>query len=151
MTPKTVIIRHRRENLRKCSLKGLEGDPDLLFYTYPTDSLPDFTGYILLEVGALPLSEADRESGLLLIDGTWRLTAQMRKSISVPIQARSLPAGIKTAYPRKQTECPDPEAGLASVEALYLAHKLLGRRTEGFLDHYHWKKAFLEMNGLGIA
>jgi pre-rRNA-processing protein TSR3 len=151
MSHKTIILRHRRENIRKCSLKGLEGDPDLLFYIYPIDTLPNLTGYISLEVGAPPLTEADRESGLLLLDGTWRLAAQMRKSIVQSIQARSLPAGIKTAYPRKQTECPDPKSGLASIEALVVAHHILGRRTEGLLDHYYWKKAFLEMNDLGIA
>jgi pre-rRNA-processing protein TSR3 len=146
MTLKTIILRHRRENLRKCSLRGLEEHPDLLFYTYPIHPLPLLSGYIILEVGAPPLTIADQEYGLLLIDGTWRLAETMRKSISQPMLARSLPSGFKTAYPRKQTGCPDPESGLASVEALYLAHKILKRSTEGLLNHYYWEKTFLDIN-----
>jgi len=188
---KTLILRHRRENLRKCSLRGLETHPDLAFYTYPTHILPDLTGYLLLEVGAPPLTEADQGYGLLLIDATWKLAEPMRKSIAYsarsslvnsggpqsgsdsrndsskmgcsdgppnspnltarhiqPILARSLPPGFKTAYPRKQTGCPDPESGLASVEALYLAHKILNRATEGLLDHYYWEEKFLAINAL---
>lgn len=145
---KTIILRHRRENLRKCSLRGLESRDDLTFYTYPIDSLPDLTCYLILEVGAPPLTEADQDFGLLLIDGTWKLAEAMRKSIRGPILTRSLPPGFKTAYPRKQTGCPDPDAGLASVEALYLAHKLLKRSTEDLLNHYYWKKEFLEINDL---
>ncbi len=143
---KTLILRHRRENLRKCSLRGLETHPDLSFYTYPVDPLPDLTGYILLEVGAPPLTIADHHLGLLLIDGTWKLAEKMRKSITTPILTRSLPPGIKTAYPRRQPDCPDPTSGLASVEALYYAHKILKRSTEGLLNHYYWEKTFLELN-----
>ena len=139
---RTIILRHRRENLRKCSLTGLENRPELLFLTYPVDPLPDLTGYLLLKVGAPPLSIEDANRGLFLIDGTWRLALQMEKQ-SPKLEARSLPPGIRTAYPRKQTHCPDPEAGLSSVEALYLAHLILGRPTEGLLDHYHWKEQFL--------
>jgi pre-rRNA-processing protein TSR3 len=148
---KTLILRHRRENLRKCSLRDLETHPDLAFYTYPNHPLPDLTGYLLLEVGAPPLTEADKGYGLLLIDATWKLAEPMRKSIGQPILGRSLPAGFKTAYPRKQTGCPDPESGLASVEALYLAHKILHRSTAGLLDHYYWKEKFLEINALENA
>jgi pre-rRNA-processing protein TSR3 len=143
---KTIILRHRRENLRKCSLRGLESHPDLDFYTYPIHSLPDISRYIVLEVGAQPLTAADQDFGLLLIDGTWRLAETMLKSLSPTRLTRSLPPGYKTAYPRKQTGCPDPEVGLASVEALYLAHILLKRSTEGLLNHYYWKKDFLEIN-----
>ena len=61
---------------------------------------------------------------------------------------RSLPKCIKTAYPRKQSDCSNPERGLASIEAIYVAHLLLGRNVEGLLGNYYWKKEFL--SGLGI-
>ena len=35
------------------------------------------------------------------------------------------------------------------VEALFLAYHILGRPTEGLLDHYHWAEEFLKLNGLG--
>jgi pre-rRNA-processing protein TSR3 len=144
----TIIIRHRRENLRKCSLTGLEHRPDLKFYTYPIDPLPDLTGYLVLKVGAPPLSAADRGKGLLLIDGTWRLAERMERQLQQGLEARSLPGGYRTAYPRRQTGCPSEDEGLSSIEALYLAHKCLNLSTEGLLDHYHWKDHFLMINEL---
>ncbi len=148
---KTVILRHRRENLKKCSLRGLETLPDLSFYTYPVDQLPDYSTFLLLKVGAPPLEKKDAERGLFLIDGTWRLAQVMEKHLPWKMEARSLPGHYRTAYPRRQTDCPDPDSGLASVEALYIAHLLLGRSTEKLLDAYHWKKLFLEINDFSDA
>lgn len=145
---KTVILRHKRENLKKCSLAGLEGRSDFAFYTYPLDPLPDLSGYLLLKVGALPLTKSDANRGLLLIDGTWRLAQVMEKNLGRQLEERSLPGNFKTAYPRRQTECPNPEEGLASIEALYLAFLLLGRDGEGLLDRYYWKERFLKINFL---
>lgn len=142
----TVIVRHRRENLKKCSLRGLENRPDLTFYTYPVDRLPDLSTFLLLKVGAPPLTRTDRDKGLLLIDGTWRLAQVMEKQLPQKLEARSLPGSYRTAYPRRQTDCPDPASGLSSIEALYIAHLLLGRSTEGLLDHYHWRDRFFEIN-----
>lgn len=143
----TAIIRHRRENLKKCSLSGLEEHEGLVFYTYPVDPLPSFAGYLLLKVGAPPLTEADVGRNLLLIDGTWRLAQVIEKQLPL-LEARSLPGNFRTAYPRKQTHCPDPHAGLSSVEALFLAHKLLHRPHSDLLDRYFWKNQFLGLNEL---
>lgn len=144
----TLIYRHRKENLKKCSLRGLESHPDLQFFTYPTHSLPDLSSYLLLEVGAPPLTSEDAHLSLLIIDATWRLTATIRKTLPVNLPTRSLPTHFRTAYPRKQTQCPNPQEGLASIEALYLAHKILNRSTKGLLETYLWKTRFLSLNGL---
>lgn len=144
---KTIILRHRRENLKKCSLRGLETHESLKFYTYPKDPLPDYAGYILLKVGAPELTVADKDKGLFLIDGTWKLALVMEKQIHFPFIERSLPPHYKTAYPRRQTDCPNPETGLATVEALYIAHRILERPYGDLLDFYHWKNAFLSSNG----
>jgi pre-rRNA-processing protein TSR3 len=144
----TVILRHRRENLKKCSLRGLEGRSGLLFFTYPVDQLPDFSHFLLLKVGAPLLTLADSDRGLFLIDGTWRLAQVMEKQLPWKLEARSLPGSYKTAYPRRQTDCPDPASGLSSREALYLANLLLGRSTDHLLDGYHWKDHFLKLNNL---
>ena len=57
--------------------------------------------------------------------------------------------GYRTAYPRVSKLGTDPDNGLASVEALYLAYHLLGRPTAGLLDHYRWAVEFLRLNGWG--
>jgi pre-rRNA-processing protein TSR3 len=150
MTLPTIIIRHPRENLKKCSLRGLEDRPDFLFFK-PRSILPDLSSYIYLQVGAKPLSQEDAQFGLLLLDATWRLAKSMETQLfeqtqmqGITLHARSLPPHHRTAYPRRQTDCPDPHAGLASIEALYLAYQILGRSTDGLLDHYHWKNDFLK-------
>lgn len=145
-SPTTLILRHRRENLNKCSLSGLEARADLRFYTYPSDPLPDCSSYLLLKVGAPILTPADASRGIFLLDGTWRLAEKMEKQLRLPLEARSLPTCFRTAYPRRQTGCPDAEAGLASIEALYIAHWILGRPLDGLLAHYHWRDAFIELN-----
>lgn len=145
----TVIVRHRKENLAKCSLRGLESRPDLHFVSYPDGQLPSLEGYLLLTMDGPVLTPEDREWGLVLLDGTWRYAQKMLEQWShqLPRVARSLPAQYETAYPRAQTDCPDPLRGLASVEALYLAHQILGRSTEGLLDGYHWREGFLQRVG----
>ena len=95
-----------------------------------------------------PLAKSDEGYGLFLIDATWTYAETMHKQIKYPhlIQKRSLPAGYQTAYPRRQEDCSDPARGLASVEALYIAYRILGRDGTGLLDNYYWKEEFLKKN-----
>lgn len=144
--PPTLIFRHRKENLKKCSLRGLEDREDLQFWTYPLKELPPVEGYLLLALNAPPLTREDKSRGLLLLDGTWRYAAKMQERLALPLELRSLPAGCVTAYPRRQEDCQDPLRGLASVEALFVAYSVLGRETAGLLDGYYWKELFLEKN-----
>ncbi len=148
--PPTVVIRHRLENLKKCSLRGLESRSDFIFLTYPYKSLPDLSGYIILAVDAPPLSVDDAKRGLLVLDATWRYAEKMMKPLHQQPQYiyRSLPHHYRTAYPRCQHDCPDPERGLASIEAIYLSYRLMGRSVEGLLDRYYWKEQFLRINQL---
>lgn len=144
--PVTVIARHRRENLKKCSLKGLEGRSDLLFIPYPFETLPPLAGYIRLGFDGDLLSKADADKGIVLLDATWRYATRMERAlheIYPDLPVRSLPPYL-TAYPRCQEGCAYPARGLASVEALYIAYTILERPTAGLLDHYFWKKAFLQ-------
>lgn len=148
--PPTIILRHRRENLKKCSLRGLENREDALFFAYPGREIPKVENYILLTLDAPPLTIEDKEHGLFLIDGTWRLAQTMENFVTSQITfiPRSIPSGFVTAYPRRQADCIDPTRGLASVEALFIAYLTLGRSTGGLLDHYYWKDVFFERNAL---
>lgn len=161
-----IIVRHRRENKKKCTLTPLEKRPDCLFIPYPNKSQPPkeslffFSskpellepaylkekGYALLCPGAPPLTLEHRNSvkGLILIDCIWRYAEKMHTYIDPQqiLPTFSLPQEIVTAYPRKQEEA----AGLASIEALFSAGSLLGWNADGDLDEYYWKEAFLEKN-----
>ena len=152
MTHPTIILRHRKENLKKCSLRGLEKRNDLSFYTYPTSMDLNLEGYVMLYLdpnSPKVLSQEDKNYGLFLLDSTWNYEKKMHDQIlknHPKIIYRSLPDHFVTAYPRIQTGCVDPEKGLATVEALYIAYKILDKNTEGLLDHYYFKEAFLEKN-----
>jgi pre-rRNA-processing protein TSR3 len=144
LLPPTVIVRHSRENPRKCSVIPLRGRPDIVFLTYPVEDRPPLDGYVRLAAEGPPLSLADAEKGVLLLDGSWRWAAAMTRDF-VDVPARSL-HGWRTAYPRVSKLGTDPDNGLASIEALFVAYRLLGRSTNGLLDSYHWADTFLRAN-----
>ena len=105
----------------------------------------DLSQYVRLGIGGPVIGPQDANRGLLLLDGTWRWAAKMETAYQ-HMTVRSLPK-IQTAYPRKSEVFEDPAEGLATIEALYAALRLLGRETQGLLDQYHWKRQFLELNG----
>jgi pre-rRNA-processing protein TSR3 len=145
-TPITIIVRHTHENRKKCSVWPLRGREDLHFLSYPVRERPALEGYVRLAAEGPELSSADAESGILLLDGSWRWAAAMTRDFE-DVPPRSL-HGYKTAYPRVSKLGSDPDNGLASVEALFVAYHILGRSTEGLLDHYRWAEEFLRNNGL---
>jgi pre-rRNA-processing protein TSR3 len=97
---------------------------------------------------APPLQASDGDKGIFLLDATWRYASKMLHFVEshATIEKRSIPKGFRTAYPRRQDDCPNPEEGLASIEALYIVYVITGRDPQGLLDGYHWKDLFLEKN-----
>jgi pre-rRNA-processing protein TSR3 len=142
--PITIIVRHARENPKKCTVLPLKGRDDVRLLSYPAKDLPSFEGYIRLAADGPELSGADCACGILLLDGSWRSADKMVTHFQA-IPPRSL-HGWKTAYPRVSKLGTDPDNGLASIEALYVAYHILGRPPAGLLDHYHWASRFLELN-----
>jgi pre-rRNA-processing protein TSR3 len=125
-SPVTIIVRHPKENPRKCSVVPLKG-------------------YVRLAADGPELSVADRDQGILLLDASWRWAdAMVAEFAHVP--PRSL-HGVATAYPRVSKLGTDPDNGLASIEALYAAYHRLGRPTDGLLASYRWADEFLKRNG----
>lgn len=142
--PPTWMVVHPRERRAKCTIRHLREQPGYVFYKYPKVPLPP-AGYCRLGLGGPLLSPADAHSGLLILDGTWRWAEQMLPRFQ-DLPVRSLPP-LVTAYPRVSKLMEDPDAGLATVEALFAAYRLLGRPTDGILDQYHWRDEFLALNG----
>lgn len=157
----TLILRHRKERLSKCSLRGLEGRRDLRFWTYPLevsaleDELLQCGPVTLLTPCAPVLDSSDDRRPLLLLDGTWRLAARMAHHLwqrsDHLLVARSLPKNWITSYPRCPMHCPEHCQGLASVEALFAALMTLNRDIEGLLDGYLWKEPFLRRSGFLLS
>jgi pre-rRNA-processing protein TSR3 len=143
----TYIIRHRKENLKKCSLRGIEQRKDCIFLSYPASELPSFQNYLHLSLEAeVELSAGEQAAGLLLLDATWRYAEKMERAVA-HVPKRRLPLAARTAYPRRQTGCSDPLLGLASIEALAIAYHILGREFKTLLEGYYWREEFLRLNG----
>jgi len=140
----TTVIRHPKERISKCSLRFLHDRPEMTFHRATKAFTFDATGFTLLAVDAPPLTLADRGRPLLLLDSTWRYLTDLEGALTGEPVRRSIPAGVPTAYPRVSRVYEDPEGGLASVEALYVARRILGDDDPSLLDGYHWKDAFLE-------
>jgi pre-rRNA-processing protein TSR3 len=147
--PVTVIVRHSHENPRKCSILPLRGRADIVICSYPVKQRPNLEGYVRLAAEGPELSRADAGCGVLLLDGSWRWAESMTREF-IDVLPRSL-HGWRTAYPRVSKRGTDPDNGLASVEALYAAYQILGRSTEGLLDHYRWRDEFLKQNAAHTA
>jgi pre-rRNA-processing protein TSR3 len=143
--PPTVIVVHPREKRSKCSVEALRARDDFSFFTFPNNVTVPLDTFVRLGMGGEELSEADAAAGLLVLDGTWKLAEKMEPFYQdVPI--RTLPL-IRTAYPRTSKIFQDPAGGLATVEAVYAALRIMKRPLDGLLDHYHWKDRFLKLNG----
>lgn len=141
--PEVVIIRHARERISKCSLRHLHDRPGFTFHKAIKQFEYDASGYLELAVDAEPLTIADQGRPLLLLDSTWRLLDELRNCVTGETIRRSIPSQVKTAYPRSSRYYEDPDGGLASIEALYVALTVLGYEDETLLDGYHWKDEFL--------
>ncbi|MCH2210924.1 MAG: hypothetical protein MK110_06450 [Fuerstiella sp.] len=141
----TVMVVHPRERRSKCTVEPLRGRNDFLFVRFPNKAPISLDRYIRLGIGGQELSESDSDSGLLVLDGTWKLVARMEPFYS-ELPVRSLPT-VATAYPRVSQLYQDPAEGLATIEAVYVAHRLMRRDVGGLLEQYHWKDEFLGLNG----
>ena len=145
MVLSVLIIVRRGESRAQCTIQPLRGTPGLDFLSYPLRRKPDLSRHLLLTPDALPLTGADAGRPLLLLDANWHYAPRMRKAIE-PVEARSIPPGWRTAYPRRSKIHADPTSGLATIEALFAAFCVLGRRDDSLLRLYPWRDAFLAVN-----
>lgn len=145
MFPETVIVRHKKERIQKCSVQPLTEKSGFNFISYPGEKAKGLeSDYIRLSTDAKMLSKGDADKGLLILDCNWRYVKDMEKDY-LDVPERGLPL-FETAYPRCAKDNTDPDFGLATIEAIYIAYKILGRSTEGLFDNYYFKDMFLELN-----
>lgn len=148
------MIRHAKERLAKCSLRPLElrlrslNDAGFKFTRYGFEKSFTFQPQaLLLGFEGELLSKKDSERELVILDASWKLASKMATHRDLKkLETRSLDKRWKTAYPRRQIDCQEPERGLASIEALYAACIQMGQKKEELFFDYHWKEIFLEKN-----
>jgi pre-rRNA-processing protein TSR3 len=159
-----------KEKRSKCSLVPVERLENTLFRRAKEGFTYEGTGHLLLSPDAPEIGPADaflsaeefeamQASGraglvlhdgdnalrpVLLLDSVWRLLPGMRARVTGRPVERSLPRWLRTAYPRVSKMTDDPECGLATVEALYAAVRLMGFDCPEILDGYRWRDDFLK-------
>jgi pre-rRNA-processing protein TSR3 len=145
--PKCRAVQHHQPTLSAVVDSDYSGAVTQPLWPEPfRDRVPPLAGYVRLGLGGPVLSRGEAAGGLLVLDGTWRLVQPMERQFAhVPI--RSLPEW-KTAYPRSSKTFADPQGGLATIEAIYLAYTILERDTSGLLNDYYWADEFLALNGV---
>ena len=134
-----------REPAKKCSLTPLRGMEGVRFVPIRGERRVDAGRRIWLHPEGEELRHEDRGLGLLIVDCTWKRLAKLSKRIDGDLLPRRLPR-LVTAYPRRSKLTPDPEHGLASVEALYAALVLLDAPRPAILAQYRWAEQFLAAN-----
>jgi pre-rRNA-processing protein TSR3 len=125
--PPTIVVVHPRENRRKCSVEPLRSRPGFRFWTFPQRGGEPLDGYVRLAIGGPLLGAADARSGLLVLDGTWRLAQRMEPFFrDVPV--RSLRRGDRLPCASKAHPA---GAGLATIEAStpHSSRRAAGRRA----------------------
>jgi len=145
-----LILRDPRESKAKCSLTPLRGAPGIAFLEYRHDRRFEVGGRVLLSPEGEPFGPDDAGSDLLLIDCAWRRVPRLLGRCDGELRPRRLPA-LVTAYPRSSKTFRDPDAGLASVEALYAASVLLGEPHPEWLADYRWRDEFLRANAAALG
>ena len=142
--PPTIIVVHPKERRKKCTVEPLRGREDFRFWKFPRQGPESLDGYVRLGLYGPLLTVADRDRGILVLDGTWKLADRMLPDFE-QLPVRSL-LPWRTAYPRVSKLYEDPASGLATIEALYAAFWQTGRDTTRLLDRYHWREEFLDTN-----
>ncbi|MFN0059309.1 MAG: hypothetical protein ACKVX7_12715 [Planctomycetota bacterium] len=143
-----VIVRHYRENRKKCSVEALVHDVRFHFVSFRPGMTLAVDGFTVLAIDGPELSPADAGRPLVLLDSNWRHVDSMRRALRGEFHPRSLSLKLTTSYPRVSKLGYDPNGGLASIEALYVALRILGRRDDRLLANYHWGASFLAQPSL---
>lgn len=160
------ILVDRKERPKKCSILPLAYRSDFRIVRfdrrYPIIPL---TGSLLLHPDGVPLSRddayvADRDELILCaIDCNWIRLKGVLDRVAGPLPPRvRIPGGFQSTYRRRSGRDLDPEGGLATIEALFVASAFLGVWDETLLREYAMGPEFLRVNapmferhGLGPA
>lgn len=142
-----IIVDHS-ETANKCTILPLAYRPDFQIKRRPHSLKAD----ILLHPDGIPitqLKDLSQVQRLGAVDCVWRRLDPILQKISGPLPLLvSIPADFLTAYPRASRKDFDPEGGLATIEALFIAAALLGRWDQSLLREYYFGEKFLRENAV---
>ncbi len=143
-----IIVDHS-ETANKCTILPLSYRADFhidrrrLSHTLSAD--------ILLHPNGLPLPQfimvQPRVQRLAAIDCIWRRLDPILERLEHPHpHLVRIPEQFVTAYPRRSRKDFDPDGGLATIEALFIAAAFVGTWDLSLLREYFFAEKFLELN-----
>lgn len=152
------ILVDRRENPRKCTVLPLAHRPDFNIIKFdPQGPLAPLSSPLLLHMDGPPLDELapllkHKTEALAVIDCHWRRLPSLLRRLSPPLPPLArIPAGFVTAYPRRNIQGLDPDGGLATIEAMFIAAAFVGVWDETLFSAYHFGAEFLTLNREAFA
>jgi pre-rRNA-processing protein TSR3 len=150
MTLEFEIVVDKGETPNKCTILPLADRADfLIMRPARSEPIPTLTGDLLLHPDGELLSQIKglNVKRLSVIDSNWKWLPLLMGRVQPPVpRLARIPAGFKTAYPRRSKKNTDPEEGLATIEAVFIAAAFLGHWDETLFAKYHFGAEFLAMN-----
>ncbi|GAC57084.1 hypothetical protein GOHSU_16_00405 [Gordonia hirsuta DSM 44140 = NBRC 16056] len=149
------VVVDRTERVQKCTILPLAYRDDFEIRRVRRGApVEPLTGDLLLHPDGESLATlgprliaAGPVGRLSAIDCIWKQLDGFLSCIGRPLpQPAAIPPGFVTAYPRKNKVDLDPDGGLATIEALFIAAAFLGVWDETLLAEYYFGPAFLEAN-----
>lgn len=139
------------ESANRCTIAPLADRPDFhIIQVKRSEGQPlgPFQSPILLHPdGECVTKFATPVSGIATIDCVWKRLPTLLNRLAAPLpQLARIPAGFVTAYPRHNKHGEDPDAGLATIEAIFVAAALLGNWDVTLLSRYYFGQRFVELN-----
>ena len=153
------VLVDRVESRKKCTILPLDYRADFVIKRFARGkALPPITADLFLHLDGAPLDALARQGALAnvrclgLLDCQWgRCAAILSEGRAVLPTLARIPDGFRTAYRRQSRTGQDPDAGLASIEALFIGAAFLGRWDPSLLREYHFGDAFLAGNTASFA
>ena len=146
------VLLDKGETPNKCTIAPLAGRPDFSLFRVKGDRKwgPLRSSILLHHKGeclTVIKKSLDEVHGIASVDCVWRRLDKLLDRIEgpLPILAR-IPDNFVTAYPRKSEKNTDPESGLATIEAIFVASALFGHWEPSLLSQYYFGRKFIEMN-----
>ena len=140
------------ETPNKCTIAPLAGRSDFKLIRVKGEAAlgPLVSPLLLHHQGACltTLTALSRKTGgIASVDCVWRRLDYLLGRIAgqIPVLAK-IPEGFLTAYPRFSRHTPDPDGGLATIEAIFVASALLGRWDVSLLSEYYFGRKFVALN-----
>ncbi len=151
------VVLDRGETANKCTIMPLAGRAGFRIVGVVDElAIPGLRSDLLLHPEGECLTGLRAKLGkveaIAAVDCVWRRLPVLLAGIEggLPTLAR-IPDGFVTAYPRKSEDGSDPQAGLATIEAIFTAAALLGNWDTGLLSQYYFGAAYVALNAALFA